>query len=74
MPGKGETEMVEKLPQHKHCGVCGRAIPADDEFCNDECTAKHDSLLKKRKTYVYMMYGAIIIMIIFLFLGLVLTG
>ena len=67
--------MVEKLIQHKHCNVCGRAMPSsDEELCSEECKAKHESLLKKRKTYVYMMYGAIIIMIVFLFFSLFMGG
>lgn len=64
--------MVEKLIQHKHCGVCGRAIPADEEVCSDKCKQEREAILKKRKSYIYLMYGAIIVMIVFLFVGLVL--
>jgi len=63
--------MVEKLIQHKHCGMCGKAIPADLELCGEECENAKGAMIKKRKTYVYLMYGAIIVMMIFLFVGLV---
>ena len=65
--------MVEKLIQHKHCLVCGRAIPSAEELCGDECKVERDSVLKKKKTYVYMMYGAIIVMIVFLIISLVMS-
>lgn len=67
-------DMVEKLLQHKHCVVCGKAIPLEEELCSDECRKERDAMLKKKRGYVYIMYGAIIVMIIFLVLSMVMGG
>lgn len=40
------------------------------ELCSDECGKEKEKMMKKKKNYVYMMYGAIIVMIIFLIFSL----
>ncbi len=58
--------MVEKIPQHTHCQMCGKAVPIEETLCSDECKQKYQGILKKRKRYVYIMYAAIAVMIIVL--------
>jgi predicted nucleic acid-binding Zn ribbon protein len=65
------VKMVEKLLQHRHCIVCGKAVPSEEELCSDKCSTERDSITKKKRGYVYLMYGAIIVMIIFLVLSFV---
>ncbi len=50
--------MVEKVAQHTHCQICGKAIPISESLCSEECKQKYQSLMKKRKLYVYIMYAA----------------
>jgi len=57
--------MVEKIPQHTHCQMCGKAIPVNETLCSEECKQKYQSILKKRRRYVYIMYAAIIAIVIF---------
>lgn len=55
--------MTEKILQHKHCRICGKAIPVDETFCSDECREKWNAMVKKRKMMMYIMYGMIFIFI-----------
>jgi predicted nucleic acid-binding Zn ribbon protein len=58
--------MVDKISQHSHCQICGKAIPLTEVLCSENCKQKYNSLLKKRKILAYMMYAliAVVIMVI----------
>jgi len=60
--------MVEKVAQHTHCQMCGKAIPITETLCSDECKQKYQTMVKKRKMLVYVMYALIaFILVLFLF-------
>ena len=62
--------MAEKVAQHTHCQICGKAIPISETLCSEECKQKYKSMVKKRKILVYIMYGLIfVILIMFLLSG-----
>ena len=52
--------MVEKVGQHTHCHICGKAIPVSETLCSDECKQKYQSMIKKRKLWIYLMWALII--------------
>jgi len=56
--------MVEKVLQHKHCQVCGRAIPVDEIFCSLECEKKYNQYVKKQKRSNYLMMGVLAAMVV----------
>jgi len=60
--------MVEKIGQHMHCHICGKAIPFSDSetLCSDECKQKYQGMLKKRKLWIYLMWALIFFMIFIL--------
>ena len=49
--------MVEKIPQHYHCQICGKAIPISETLCSDECKEKYKAFLKKKKTTTLVMFA-----------------
>ena len=61
--------MVEKVPQHSHCQICGKAIPISEMLCSEECKQKYNSLIKKRKMIAYIMYALIAVVIIVILLS-----
>jgi len=65
--------MVEKVLQHKHCQICGRAITVDDTFCSAECENRYNHYVKKQKRSNYLMMGLlgamIVIAVVFMILG-----
>jgi len=55
---------MERIPQHAHCQICGKAIPYGEIVCSDECREKYEALVKKRKMYIYIMYGALALLLL----------
>lgn len=55
--------MAEKILQHKHCPICGRAILTEEEYCGDKCKNDFESMIRKRKILMYLMYGAIFLFV-----------
>jgi predicted nucleic acid-binding Zn ribbon protein len=56
--------MAERLVQHKHCPVCGKAMSVDKETCSDECAVQRETQLKEKKRTLYLFYFSIIILAI----------
>jgi len=61
--------MVEKIAQHTHCQICGKAIPISETFCSDECKHKYEKMLRKRKMLVYIMYALIFFVLLVFIVG-----
>ncbi len=61
--------MVEKVGQHSHGQICGKAIPISETLCSDECKQKYKGMIKKRKILMYIMYALIFVILIMFVLG-----
>ena len=61
--------MVEKVGQHTHCQICGKAIPMSETLCSDECKQKYRGMVKKRKILMYIMYALIFVILIMFILS-----
>lgn len=48
---------MTQVTQHSHCKICGKAIPTDETFCSKDCEERFQSMAKKRKILMYIMYG-----------------
>ncbi|MEA2054305.1 MAG: DUF2116 family Zn-ribbon domain-containing protein [Candidatus Thermoplasmatota archaeon] len=55
---------MDRVPQHAHCQICGKAVPYGEIVCSDACREKYDSIVKKRKMYMYFMYIALALLIV----------
>jgi predicted nucleic acid-binding Zn ribbon protein len=53
--------MAEKIQQHTHCQMCGKAIPFKEALCSEDCKEKYQNLLKKRRKTIYLLYGIILV-------------
>jgi len=49
---------------HRHCKVCGRVCAIDSETCSKACREKRAQQLQSRRTYTYLLYGAIALLLI----------
>jgi len=59
--------MVEKVGQHSHRKICGKAIPISETLCSDECKQKYAGMIKKRKILMYIIHSLIgVILIMFI--------
>ena len=61
--------MTEKIPQHAHCQICGKAIATEETMCSDECKQRYDSMIKRRKWLSYILYGSMIVIVVLLLLS-----
>ncbi|MFW5927847.1 MAG: DUF2116 family Zn-ribbon domain-containing protein [Thermoplasmatota archaeon] len=57
------------MEQHKHCKVCNKPIPLDEEFCSQKCRDEYEELVNSRKKRQYLLYALFIIFMIVLFLS-----
>jgi predicted nucleic acid-binding Zn ribbon protein len=51
---------------HRHCKVCGKVVDPGEETCSKACRAKREQLAQTRRTYTYLIYGAILLLVIVL--------
>ena len=56
--------MAGSVPQHAHCHMCGKSIPYGETLCSEECKQKFQSLLRRRRFLLYLMYGLIAAVIV----------
>jgi len=63
--------VVERIPQHRHCNECGKAIVSTEKYCSEECKTKRDTKLKQRKRQLLLLYFgsfiAFVILVMFSF-------
>jgi len=69
-----QINMAEKVGQHTHCQICGKAIPVSENLCSDECKQKYQSMVKKRKLLVYVMYALIFVILLMVLLPQLVSG
>ncbi|MHA1595787.1 MAG: DUF2116 family Zn-ribbon domain-containing protein [Candidatus Baldrarchaeia archaeon] len=56
----------EKIVQHRHCKVCGKAIPLDREFCSRQCEISYREWERRNRRLTTIMY--LVLLIIFIVL------
>ncbi|MBI5000416.1 MAG: DUF2116 family Zn-ribbon domain-containing protein [Euryarchaeota archaeon] len=62
--------MTEKLLQHRHCRQCGRAISADDKYCDDKCKDSYNKDQRGKLTqYIILLIVGGVIIALTIFMG-----
>jgi len=49
---------------HRHCKVCGKVCDPDEETCSRACREERERRVQTRRTYTYLLYGAIALLLI----------
>ena len=70
LPQKTGKPQAQRIPQHKHCMICHKAIPSKKDLCSDECEEKYQQIEKKRRTYMYIMYALFFFVIVMVMLSM----
>ena len=52
--------MAERLVQHKHCPVCGKAMSVDKDTCSNVCSTSRAAQMKEKKRTLYLFYFSIV--------------
>ena len=60
--------MAEKLVQHKHCRICSKAVPLDEDVCSEECQGKLDMYMRANKRKNIMVLFMMVLSFFLLFL------
>lgn len=64
--------VVERIPQHRHCAECGKAIVGPDKYCSEECKQKHTTRVQASKRRLLLLYiGSFIVFVILIILSFV---
>ena len=58
--------MTGTIPLHSHCAMCAKPIPHGETLCSEDCRQKYQSLLKRRKIMLYLMYAMLAALLVFL--------
>lgn len=53
-----------KIIDHRHCIVCGRAIPPDEQVCSPDCREKLELSKEKEKRSRRMMLIIYVVMVV----------
>lgn len=56
--------MVERIPQHRHCQNCDKAISVDKKYCDENCETSHMAALRAKKRQLMMFYVLMIIVFV----------
>ena len=54
------AEYTEKIPQHRHCRVCGKAFVGEGYFCNEECKGSAGAVAKKKIKRLFFIWMGIV--------------
>jgi predicted nucleic acid-binding Zn ribbon protein len=67
-----KTRDLGKIPPHKHCIWCGKAVDEDKRFCSNKCEEEFNKAERRRKRsfIIYM----ILLMAMFLVWFLLISG
>jgi len=57
--------MVQKIPPHSHCKVCGKAIPEGKIYCSRACREKDEAEQRKAKRMMIVYFVLLFSMVVF---------
>ncbi|MGQ9583453.1 MAG: DUF2116 family Zn-ribbon domain-containing protein [Thermoplasmatota archaeon] len=63
-----------KIPQHKHCMVCGKAIRAREQYCSEECEREWARASRTKRNLQMVLYISMAVMIVVLVLSMTRGG
>jgi len=67
-----KKEKKVRIVDHRHCRICGKAIPPGREFCSDECENVHRraEARQKRMRNILLILYVVVFLSIFMMLAL----
>ena len=59
---------TEKIPQHRHCVVCGKAFVGEGQFCSENCRTTSGDEVKGKLRKLALVWVAIVVVTVVLVL------
>ncbi len=60
---RGE-KTVDRIPQHRHCKNCDKAIPYKGKFCDDACENDYRTRTSSEKKKLYLFYAISVVVLV----------
>jgi len=57
--------MVERIAQHRHCQHCDKAIPFENQYCDENCENSHKEVVKSKKRQLLVFYVLMVVVFVF---------
>ncbi|MBQ8644123.1 MAG: DUF2116 family Zn-ribbon domain-containing protein [Candidatus Methanomethylophilaceae archaeon] len=59
------SDIVDRIPQHRHCSGCGKAFVGDGRFCSKSCQEESGKEVKgKLRKLVLIWVGIVVVTVI----------
>ncbi len=55
-----EETPLNRIPQHRHCEICGKAFVGEGSFCGEECKTSAGAVAKKKIGRLLLLWIAIV--------------
>ncbi len=65
---------VARIPQHKHCTICGRAIKPREQYCSEECEREWARVSRTKRSLQMVLYISMAVMVVVLVLSMTMGG
>ncbi|MBD3196537.1 MAG: DUF2116 family Zn-ribbon domain-containing protein [Candidatus Lokiarchaeota archaeon] len=67
-----KDQIQKQWGPHKHCPICGKAMPRDNKFCSQGCKDNYLQSQKKKKKksriQIVFLVGMMVVMFVMLFI------
>ncbi|TXT66512.1 MAG: hypothetical protein BAJALOKI1v1_280010 [Promethearchaeota archaeon] len=73
-PSSWKDQIEKKWGPHKHCPICGKAMPPDRKFCSQDCRDNYlqDQKKQKKKGRYQIVFLVAMMAVMFIFMFFVL--
>ncbi len=59
------------MEQHKHCKICAKPIPLDEDFCSEKCREEYEGLMEKKKKRRYIFYVLLAVLFVVMYFSFI---
>jgi len=70
----GRKEKKVRIVDHRHCRICGKAIPPNQEFCSEDCRSVSERMEARQKRMRNILILMYVVVFIILFAMIALRG
>ncbi len=53
------------VPSHRHCRICQKPTPVEEEFCSESCRLDWQKLMKKKRNQLIFIWIMAAVLIVF---------
>lgn len=61
----------ERIPQHRHCQMCHKAIPLEETMCSEACRLQWQGMMRKKRNqliFIWVMAAIVLLIAVFTYM------